>query len=298
MQYWAKKFTQASLIYLLVGTFLGIFLGMDPYWTPRLRFVHIHFNLLGFMTMMIAGVAYHVLPRFNNRPVPWEKGVAVQFYLQNIGLLGMTESYMAGGMWSGGASQVMFIVFALTTWSALCIMFYNLFFVLRPLKEKGGAIEPGWKVSEVLDQYPDLLSQFVEAGFNALENPVARKTLAGAITVEKACEKHGVEVSEFVRRLNELIGTGKDAEVSQEDNHPMGATISRGETCRPDIMVGSVIRIYPETKPVFEKFYGKGCFDCPGQAFETVEQTASMHNVPVQVVLNELNRVIEASLKT
>ena len=66
---------QTALIYLLIGVILGVVIGTDPMLAVRFRFVHIHLNLLGFMVMFIAGVAYHVLPRFTARTMPWPAGV-------------------------------------------------------------------------------------------------------------------------------------------------------------------------------------------------------------------------------
>ncbi|MCH7501710.1 MAG: hypothetical protein IH886_17225 [Nitrospinae bacterium] len=71
MNIYANWFARMALIYLALGVVMGVVIGIQPEWSQRLRFVHIHLNLLGFLTMMIAGVAYHVLPRFTARPVPW-----------------------------------------------------------------------------------------------------------------------------------------------------------------------------------------------------------------------------------
>lgn len=38
-------------------------------------------------------------------------------------------------------------------------------------------------------------------------------------------------------------------------------------------------------------------FSCPGQAFETVEQTVSVHNVTPEFILAEINNEIEKELK-
>ena len=77
------------------------------------------------------------------------------------------------------------------------------------------------------------------------------------------------------------------------ENINPGREISRGEKCQADTWVGSLVKVYPTTKKVFESHYGVGCFSCPGQAFETVEQTASMHNVDSQMILAEINKVID-----
>ena len=58
------------------------------------------------------------------------------------------------------------------------------------------------------------------------------------------------------------------------------------------VLFGFGINCDHETKAVFEKHYGEGCFSCPGQVYETVEQTAHMHNVDPGMILREINQVI------
>lgn len=66
-----------------------------------MRPVHVHLNLLGFMSMMIYGVLYHVLPRFIGRPLYSYKLAWFHFYASNIALIGMGIfmglSYTLGG---------------------------------------------------------------------------------------------------------------------------------------------------------------------------------------------------------
>jgi hypothetical protein len=50
-----------------------------------------------------------------------------------------------------------------------------------------------------------------------------------------------------------------------------------------------VLKAYPATEKVFRKYYGAACFSCPGQATETVRQSAMMHNADEAELLRELN---------
>jgi len=59
-----------------------------------------------------------------------------------------------------------------------------------------------------------------------------------------------------------------------------------------------LIKTYITTKTVFEAHYGEGCFSCPGQVYETVEQTASMHNVDLNLILGEINVMIQKELQS
>jgi hypothetical protein len=300
MENYPRLFIKASLIYALIGAVLGMAMAVDPSLAGRIRFVHIHLNLLGFMTMFIAGVAFHVLPRFNARPVPWPEGVKYQFYLQNTGLIGMITLYASGAVWQEGGFRVIFVLFAVSAGVGIFFMFYNLYFVLSPAKasEAPSEITGDMKVGAVLDQFPQAMPVFMQAGFTSLANPTARKTLAKVVSIEKACEKHDVDCAEFLNKLNAVL-SGKpqapstaSAPAVTEEKKSSGKEIYKGEMCQADTLVGSLIKVYPATKPVFEKHYGEGCFSCPGQAFEQVQETAHMHNVDPDLILKEINAVI------
>ena len=55
-----KGFLKASLAWLTLGVTLGVAMAVHPLWTIY-RMAHVHMNLLGFVTMMIYGVGYHVV---------------------------------------------------------------------------------------------------------------------------------------------------------------------------------------------------------------------------------------------
>jgi cbb3-type cytochrome oxidase subunit 1 len=50
------------------------------------RPAHVHMNLLGFVTMMIYGVGYHVIPRFFGHPLSSRTLGGVHWWLSNAGL--------------------------------------------------------------------------------------------------------------------------------------------------------------------------------------------------------------------
>lgn len=85
----SKNFLRASLVYFLISAILGaVMISMKSY-PAQLLFTHVHLNLLGWMSMMVFGVGYHILPRFTGRPLAYPKIGTLQFYLANIGLVGM-----------------------------------------------------------------------------------------------------------------------------------------------------------------------------------------------------------------
>jgi len=200
----------------------------------------------------------------------------------------------------GGLTQMLFIFFAVLAGISFVIMFYNLYFVLSSEKEEPLAtkITGEMKVGPVIDQFPKALEVFVESGFQTLTNPTTRQTFAKMISIDKACEKHGVLLEAFLENLNKQIFTEEASSPTPPEGSPAaGQEVKSGEICTSDTRVGSLIKVYPITKKVFETHYGEGCFSCPGQVFETVEQTASINNVDLEMILGEINSVIQNELK-
>jgi hypothetical protein len=87
-------FVRASLVYFLVGTFLGLLIAVHPNFTAQFRTAHVHLNLAGFMTMMIFGVGHHIFPRFTGRPLYSQRLVTATFWLGNLGVLGLTLGFV------------------------------------------------------------------------------------------------------------------------------------------------------------------------------------------------------------
>lgn len=95
MDRFVKNFILMSIIYLAVASLLGIFMLGNPS-LMHLKFVHSHLNMLGWVSMMIFGVGYHILPRFTGKPLKSPKMGELQFWLANIGLIGMLLFYVLG----------------------------------------------------------------------------------------------------------------------------------------------------------------------------------------------------------
>src|SRR5574338_1627850 len=85
MDWFVKAFLKASLAWLAAGVSLGLAMAVHPAWTIY-RAAHLHMNLLGFVTMMIFGVAYHVIPRFTGHPLHSRRLATVHWWLANGGL--------------------------------------------------------------------------------------------------------------------------------------------------------------------------------------------------------------------
>jgi cbb3-type cytochrome oxidase subunit 1 len=85
----SKNFVRASLVYFFIAAVIGIIMVSMKSYPAQLLFTHVHLNLLGWMSMMIYGVGYHILPRFSGTPLAYPRVGNVQFYLANVGLVGL-----------------------------------------------------------------------------------------------------------------------------------------------------------------------------------------------------------------
>ena len=54
------RFIKIAVVYLLVGTSLGVYMGMKEVFT--LAPVHAHLNLLGWVSLALIGIVYHLYP--------------------------------------------------------------------------------------------------------------------------------------------------------------------------------------------------------------------------------------------
>jgi cbb3-type cytochrome oxidase subunit 1 len=85
MDWFVKAFLKSSLAWLMLGVTLGVAMAAQPMWTVY-RTAHMHMLLLGFVTMMIYGVAYHVIPRFAGVPLHGRRAATWHWYAANAGL--------------------------------------------------------------------------------------------------------------------------------------------------------------------------------------------------------------------
>jgi len=58
-----------------------------------------------------------------------------------------------------------------------------------------------------------------------------------------------------------------------------------------DSLIGDVIRDVPGAKDVIQKYFGGGCFTCPGINVESLSFGAMMHNLDPDKIVKELNEL-------
>jgi cytochrome c oxidase cbb3-type subunit 1 len=83
---------KSSLAWLGCGVVLGVAMAIWPQLIVY-RPAHVHMNLLGFVTMMIFAVGYHMLPRIAGAPLRWEWLGPIHWWLANLGLAMMVAGF-------------------------------------------------------------------------------------------------------------------------------------------------------------------------------------------------------------
>lgn len=297
MDRYTKSFIVASLIYLAVASGLGLWMGAAdaPEWA---LFIHVHFNLLGFMAMMVYGVGYFILPRFNARELYWPSWVPVHFFMANLGLVGMA-------MTAPERPSTGFFIFSLLSVFAAVMFTVNISATLLiPEKDEEKEatpfeITPDTKVGDILIAWPDSYKVFVDNGLAPLADPAHREQIKGLpITVAMASQRHGINTEVLVAALKKAVSgvvpvSGRTGGAQPEPVQIVGKGLVAGEAIKSHHNIGEIMKLYPQTRDVFQAFYGDACFSCPGQKTETVKQSAMMHNVDTQEVLAALNKAID-----
>ena len=77
---------KGAFVYLALGVGLGAWFAIDRAAGASLRPLHAGLNLWGWATLLIYGMAYHMLPRFAGRPLRWPRLAAWQSSLAIAGV--------------------------------------------------------------------------------------------------------------------------------------------------------------------------------------------------------------------
>jgi len=124
-------YLRMSVVYFVVGAIMGFAMLLWPsesgYYIP----VHVHLNLLGFMSMMIYGVGYHILPKFSGRHIYSSRIMNIQFWIANAGLIGMSVSWPFVVRGDASLSETILIVSSLLSIISVVLFAFN---ILKTIK--------------------------------------------------------------------------------------------------------------------------------------------------------------------
>ncbi len=135
MDRFVRRFIIMSIVYLGISTVIGIVMLGDQ-GLPGLKFVHSHLNMLGWVSMMIYGVGYHILPRFMGRPLYSPNLGEAQFWLANIGLVFMLLFYVLNAHSPSAMYLTLTVTAGVIEGVSILLFFYNMLMTLLPKLEQ------------------------------------------------------------------------------------------------------------------------------------------------------------------
>ncbi len=135
MDKFVKGFIVMSIVYLGISTFLGLAMLARPD-MAAIKFVHSHLNMLGWVSMMIYGVGYHILPRFMGRPVYSVRVGETQFWLANISLVGMLVFYCVNVFSPASLYLMLAVLFGVVQAVSILLFFFNMLMTLLAKPEQ------------------------------------------------------------------------------------------------------------------------------------------------------------------
>ena len=124
MEWFIKGFIRASLLWFAAGTLLGLAIAIHPAWIVY-RPAHAHMNVVGFLTMLVFGVGYQLLPRLFGHALHDHRLAIAHLYLANLGLAGLVLGFLLQPQSGQAARWLMAAGGSLFGVGALCWV-YNL----------------------------------------------------------------------------------------------------------------------------------------------------------------------------
>ena len=94
MDWFVKAFIRASLAWFALGLIMGLAMASHPPWTVY-RPAHAHMTVVGFLTMMVFGVGYQLLPRLFGHGLYSRKLAVAHWWLADVGLAAMVAGFFA-----------------------------------------------------------------------------------------------------------------------------------------------------------------------------------------------------------
>lgn len=231
------KFLRAAYGWLFLSLAMLVALpiyqyGLLPRLAPESEAIHLGFShayygairhaiTVGFVSLMIVGVAAKVVPTLNGVSPRSLSPLWAPFILINLGcslrVFGQTATDLTPAAFPVAGISGLLEVTGLALWGGHLWLVMSGRARLRsePIRSEtemplddDTLIRPQHRVGQVLDRHPELLDVFVESGFTTLTNPHFRRTIAQVVTIEKACRRMDVNLSKFLSALNhQLHGT-------------------------------------------------------------------------------------------
>ncbi|MFQ5498583.1 MAG: DUF1858 domain-containing protein, partial [Candidatus Zixiibacteriota bacterium] len=143
-------------------------------------------------------------------------------------------------------------------------------------------------IAELVDRLPSIQDILVRGGLGALAMPghIDKVRMMG-ITLGQAASNHGLETDPLLNQIrDEFEKCGITVETATNSGEDKGTEIT------PDMLIGDIMQMQPQSKAVFEQYFGSGCFDCPGQSYESIDLACRMHGVDPEEFIEQLTKAV------
>jgi hypothetical protein len=197
---------QFALLPLLAPSSAAAGIGFSHAYYGAIR----HAITVGFISLMIVGVAARVVPTLNGVDIHRLTPLWAPFLLLNAGcaLRVVTQTltdFTPHAFPVAGVSGLLEVT-GLALWGAhLWAVMAGRARYRQPAPAAytpGTPIEAGHTVGAVLDHHPQLLETFLGLGFRPLANPLLRKTVARHVSIAQACRQLGLNPTQVLGVLN------------------------------------------------------------------------------------------------
>jgi hypothetical protein len=273
------KFLRASHLWLIVS--LAMLVAAPLYFRAAgVPFSHAwygamrHAVTVGFISLSIMGVAAKVVPTLAGIHTRQLGSLWVPFALVNAGCALRVGGQVATDLTAAafpltGMSGLLELT-GLAIWGVgLARVMLGLVTPLPIAAVKPGAVGPDTIVADAIAARPEIVGVLREAGFEAIDSPLARRTAARVVTLRQACALKGRDVTAVLAALDVAAAAP-----------PPAADLGLDHT------VVEWVRRHPQTLPVFA---AHGMDSCCGGA-ETVTNAATHNHVDLGLLAVELER--------
>ena len=209
------KFIRAAYAWLFVS------LGMLLFFPVYLRltgqpFSHAYFGAtrhaitVGFISLMILGVASKVVPNLNGVPASALPPLWVPFALLNIGctlrVAGQTlTDFTPLAFPFAGVSGILEVA-GLAVWGAhIARVMFGAYHRATFPDARPRAASPDHVVGWLVRVAPETIEVLAAHGFKEITNPLLRATVANTVTIHRACRMHGVDEAALIEGLDEAL---------------------------------------------------------------------------------------------
>ena len=210
------KFVRAAYTWLPVSLVMLIVMPLYNH-LVGVGFSHAYFGAtrhaitVGFITLMIMGMAAKVVPTLNGIDPRTLSSLRGPFLFVNLGCVLRVTMQIATD-WTHAAYAPIGLsgileVAGLAWWGLGLVVVMRRgrhAEVVATSSPAPARIEANHRVADVLDWFPRTEEVFLRHGFTALKNPVLRRTLARQVTVAQAAALRGVSLTNLLKDLNDL----------------------------------------------------------------------------------------------